>query len=114
MLFAIKAANILWNQGPNNGQLVLRILGSGFPQSKELKTEGGAGRIVPNEAVQVLIDGGVDANGAKSTIQGYDSNVRILSENILEVRSIRLSCLQFAGETRARERYWELLACLFT
>ncbi len=75
-------------QGPNNGQLVVRVLGSGFPLNDELRIEGGGGRIVPNEAVQVLIDQAMDSGGVTSAIQGYDKDVLILSENALEVREI--------------------------
>ncbi len=76
----------LSDQGPNNGQLAIRIFGSGFPQDDELKIESGGGRIVPNEAVQVLMDGVMDAHGANIAIQGYDKDVQIISENALEVR----------------------------
>jgi len=85
LFYDVQIYNTSMRQGPNNGQLVVRVLGSGFPLNDELRIEGGGGRIVPNEAVQVLIDQAMDSGGVTSAIQGYDKDVLILSENALEV-----------------------------
>ncbi len=73
-------------QGPNNGQLKVQVFGSGFPQANDLKLDSGGGRIVPNEAVQILIDQATISGGISKSVQGYDNHVRIISENALEVR----------------------------
>ena len=86
ILVCLISCHLLQTQGPNNGQLVVRVFGSGFPQADDLRVEGGGSRIVPNEAVQVLIDGATDNGGVSKAIQGYDNAVRIISENALEVR----------------------------
>ena len=75
----------LLSQGPNNGQLLVEILGSGFPSTSDLSFHSGGDRLVPSQSVQILIDESFDSSTALAIVKGYESSVNLLSSNTLQV-----------------------------